>query len=212
MATTQGGTKPAGMREDSVYAAHPALAMESAVARNLEKNTGKPLEAWVRIAREEGPPTLKERAAWLQREHGLGMVMAQVVAEHAEGVALHYDPDGYVEKMFAGKKAGLRPIYDALLELAFELGPDVTVTPCATIVPIRRRYVIAQIKPAALTRIDLGFALKDTPASGRLIDTGGRAKGDRITPRIAITSLDDIDDEVKGWLRRAYEMDGSPKS
>ncbi len=42
---------------------------------------------------------------------------------------------------------------------------------------------------------------------GRLIDTGGFAKRDRITHRIPITCLADIDDEVKRWLKVAYERD-----
>ena len=57
------------------------------------------------------------------------------------------------------------------------------------------------------TRIDLGLALKDTKTSNRLIDTGGFAKKDRITYRIGITSLKDIDAEMKKWLKTAYEMD-----
>jgi hypothetical protein len=74
-------------------------------------------------------------------------------------------------------------------------------------VPLYRNHVFAQIKPATKTRIDFGFALKDTPATGRLIDTGGFAKKDRITHRIPITNLADIDDEVRRWLKKAYEMD-----
>lgn len=73
--------------------------------------------------------------------------------------------------------------------------------------PLYRNHVFAQIKPATKTRIDLGFALKDTPATGRLIDTGGFAKKDRITHRIPISSLADIDDEVRHWLEVAYQMD-----
>ena len=46
-----------------------------------------------------------------------------------------------------------------------------------------------------------------TKAGGRLIDTGGLAKGDRITHRIPIQSLAEIDDEVKRLLKTAYEMD-----
>lgn len=53
----------------------------------------------------------------------------------------------------------------------------------------------------------MGFALGDMKTQGRLIDTGGFAKKDRITHRITITSLDDIDDEVKHWLRVAYDRD-----
>ena len=71
--------------------------------------------------------------------------------------------------------------------------------------PLRQRT--SQIKPTTQTRIDLGFALKDLKATGRLIDTGGFAKKDRITHRIPITSVKDIDDEVKRWLKHAYELD-----
>jgi hypothetical protein len=54
----------------------------------------------------------------------------------------------------------------------------------------------------------MGYALRDTPVSGRLIDTGGFAKKDRITHRIPISSLQELNDEVKRWMRVAYEMDG----
>jgi hypothetical protein len=40
-----------------------------------------------------------------------------------------------------------------------------------------------------------------------LIDTGGFAKKDRITHRFEIMSVDNIDDEVKHWLKIAYDMD-----
>jgi len=114
---------------------------------------------------------------------------------------------GYVEAMFSGPKAALRPLYDALYDLARSLGKEIKISPGKTIVPIYRNHVIAQIKPSTRTRIDFGLALGDTPAGGRLIDTGGLAKKDRITHRIEVQSLDDIDEELKGWLRKAYERD-----
>jgi hypothetical protein len=58
-----------------------------------------------------------------------------------------------------------------------------------------------------MTRIDLGLALKNTKVPKRLIDTGGFAKKDRITHRVEITSMKDIDADVKKWLTIAYEMD-----
>ena len=54
--------------------------------------------------------------------------------------------------------------------------------------PLYRKHVIAQIKPTTRSRIDFGVALKDTKASGKLIDTGGFAKKDRITHRMALAS------------------------
>jgi hypothetical protein len=77
----------------------------------------------------------------------------------------------------------------------------------STIVPLYRNHVFAQIKPTTQTRIDMGFALGDLKPTGRLIDTGGFAKKDRITHRIPITSAADINDEVKHWLKVAYDRD-----
>lgn len=77
-------------------------------------------------------------------------------------------------------------------------------------VPFYRNHVFAQIKPTTNTRVDLGFALTHHKGKlpKRLIDTRGLAKKDRITHRIELTSLDQIDDEVKEWLKAAYELDG----
>ena len=59
------------------------------------------------------------------------------------------------------------------------------------------------------SRIDLGFALTHYKGKlpNRLIDTGGVAKKDRITRRIEITAVEQIDDEVKKWLKTAYDLD-----
>jgi hypothetical protein len=94
-----------------------------------------------------------------------------------------------------------------LLKLGLGVGKEAKACPCQTIVPLYRNHVFAQIKPTTRTRIDLGFALGDKKATGRLIDTGGFAKKDRITHRIEITSLADIDAEVKRWLKVAYDRD-----
>ena len=143
-----------------------------------------------------------------------GMNYAGFIAEASVGKGEALTPEGYlrmagqyVENLFAGPKAGLRPIYEALLAAGLKLGKDVRVSPCQTFVPLYRNHVFAQIKPSTRTRVDLGLALKDTRTPRRLIDTGGFAKKDRITRRIEIASLGDIDDEVRRWMKAAYEMD-----
>jgi hypothetical protein len=199
----------------SLYSVHPGVAMVQKWIADLPEKTGKSLEEWLELIRKSGPATEKERREWLKKEHRLGTNSAWWLAERAEGKGMEDgDPEAYlraaetyVEDMFAGPKAGLRPIYDELLRLGLKQGKDVKACPCKTIVPLYRQHVFAQIKPTTRTRIDMGFALKDTPATGRLIDTGGLAKGDRITHRIPITSLAEIDDEVKHWLKAAYDLD-----
>lgn len=113
----------------------------------------------------------------------------------------------YVDAMYAGRKSALRPLNDALEDLALGLGPDVSLSPGKTIVPVYRRHVIAQIKPATRTRIDFGLALGPLKGKGRLVETGGYAKKDRITHRIAVAALSDIDAELREWLARAYAGD-----
>jgi hypothetical protein len=114
---------------------------------------------------------------------------------------------GYVDAQFAGTRALLRPIYDAILEFGFSLGDDVKVSPGKTIVPFYRNHVFAQVKATTQTRVDLGFCLKGVKPAGRLVSTGGEAKGDRITHRIGMESVKDFDKEVKDWMRKAYAMD-----
>jgi len=192
----------------SLYSPRPGFAHEAASLANLAAKTGKTLEQWIAILKKSGPNSEKERREWLKREHGFTTNYAWFVAERAEGrgTAEQYDPEGMVNAIFSGPKAALRPIYAELLALGLALGKDVKVCPCQTIVPFYRKHVFAQIKAPNRARIDLGLALRDRQPSGRLIETGGFAKKDRITHRIEIARLADIDAEVKKWLRTAYEL------
>jgi hypothetical protein len=202
----------------SLYSVHPGVLMVQKWITELKDKTGRSLEEWVALIKQSGPAEEKACRAWLKEKHGFGTNNAWWLAERAlakddKGIS-EDDPESYlkaaevyVEAMFAGPKAGLRPIYDELLALGLGLADDVKACPCKTIVPLYRHHVFAQIKPTTRTRIDLGFALHDTPATGRLIDTGGLQKKDRITHRIPIASAADIDSEVRRWLWTAYDRD-----
>ena len=202
-------------RKKSIYGVHPGVAMTQKWVAELKAKTGRTLEEWLKLIKKSGPKDEKARREWLKTEHGLGTNSAWWLAERAEGKGSEVgDPEsyleaaeGYVEEMFSGGKAGLRPIYDAILKVGLKVGKDVKACPCQTIVPLYRNHVIAQIKPTTNKRVDIGFALGDMKPKGRLIDTGGFAKKDRITHRIPLESLKDIDDEVKHWLKVAYDRD-----
>jgi hypothetical protein len=198
----------------SNFDVHPSLAMYQTTVAGMKQKTGKSLEEWTALVDKSGPDTEKERREWLQKKHGLGRNYASFIAEQSvgkgdDGTDETYlkQADEYVEKMYSGTKEALYPLFEALMALGRGMGKDVKVCPCQTMVPFYRKHVFAQIKPTTNSRIDLGLALKDTKVPKRLIDTGGLAKKDRITHRIEITSLKDIDAEVKKWLKTAYEMD-----
>lgn len=115
---------------------------------------------------------------------------------------------GYVDAQFSGPRAALRPIYEEILRFALSLGDDVKVSPGKTIIPFYRAHVFAQVKAPTQTRVDLGFCLKGIKPKGRLLDTGGAAKGDRITHRIGLSSVKEFDTEARDWMRKAYMSDG----
>jgi hypothetical protein len=204
----------ARLKSASGYDVHPGVAMATKIMAGMKEKTGRSVGEWMELIEKHAPAGEKERRAWLKEKHGLGINYGWWLAEQSVGKGDDGSPETYLKQaeefvanMFSGAKAGLRPIYDALLKLGRSMGLDVKVCPCQTIVPFYRNHVFAQIKPTTRTRVDLGLALKDSKVPQRLIDTGGFAKKDRITRRIEITSLADIDDGVKKWLKKAYEMD-----
>ena len=199
----------------SLYSVHPGVALMQKWVLDLPAKTGHSIEEWVALVNAEGPATERERREWLKEEHHLGTNSAWWIAERSFGrgeeesspEAYLKAAEAYVEAMFAGAKSGLRPVYDRLLKLGLSLGKDVKVCPCKTIVPLYRGRVFAQIKPTTRTRIDLGFALGEIKGSGRLVANKNWKKGDRLTHLIAISTVDEIDDEVKRWLKTAYDLE-----
>lgn len=201
----------------SIYSVHPGVSMIQRWIVELKGKTGRTVEEWMQHIEEAGPPTEKDCREWLKAEYAFGTNTAWWLSERAFGnpLGLAEDtPAGYLEsapqyvaQMYAGPRAGLRTLHDRIIELARALGDDIRICPCKTIVPLYRRHVFAEIKPASQTRIDLGFALKDEPFTARLSDTGGLLKKNRITHRVAITKLTDIDLQVRRWLKQAYELD-----
>ena len=199
----------------SLYSVHPGVKMIQDWIERLPQKTGKTLDEWADLLRRIGPKEFSEQKSWLKEKYGFGTNESCWIAEYAEGkLPWEGDPrsyllaaETYVENMFSGAKKLLQPLYEQLLTLALAIGSDVKACPCKTIVPLYRNRVFAQIKPTTKTQIDLGLALPKTPFTGKLKDSGGQAKKDRITHFIALTHIQDIDEELIHWLKKAYELD-----
>jgi len=199
------------------YDVHPGVAMVQKWIAELKDKTGRSLDEWIALVKKNGPKDAKARLAWLKAKHGFGTNNAWWISERVDGKNMEEEsPEEYlkaaiefVEAQYAGPKENLRPIYDELLKMGKAIGAGVKVCPCKTMVPLYREHVFAQIKPTTNTRVDMGFALAKYKGKlpKRLIDTGGLAKKDRITHRIELKSVDEIDDEVKKWMKTAYELD-----
>src|SRR5260370_5120412 len=140
---------PRAVQRKSLYGVHPGVDMMQKWVEELPEKTGKTLEQWIELIKKSGLPTEKERRDWLKAEHGLGTNAAWWLAERADGKGMEdSDPkaylkaaERYVEEMFAGSKAGLRPLYDELLKLGLGVGDDVKACPCKTISPLYPNHV-----------------------------------------------------------------------
>jgi len=209
--------KTGAAKTKSLYGVHPGESMVQKWVAELKSKTGGSLEEWLALVKKEGPKDEKSRRGWLKSKYKLGTNSAWWIAERAEGKGTEdSDPEAYlqaavqyVEEQYAGPKEKLRPIYDDLLALGLSQGPDAKACPCKTIVPLYRNHVFAQIKPTTNSRIDLGLSLTHFKGKfpKRIIDTGGAAKKDRITHRIELKSVSEVDAEVKKWLKTAYDLD-----
>jgi predicted transport protein len=153
---------------------------------------------------------MKECVKRLKQEHGLGTNTACIIAMEAcerDSSAIYENSEALVDAMYAGARAGLRPIYEALAKAVKKLGKDVELTPCMTYVGVRRKRQFALIKPTTATRVDLGLGLEDAKPQGRLELAKSLGNG-RITRVIKICSVREVDAEVRRWLKAAFDMAG----
>ncbi len=100
----------------------------------------------------------------------------------------------------------LFPLYETLLAVVKKFWKDVTISPKKGSVSIIRKKQFALIKPATKSRIDLGLKLKDKPTNDRLEHSG--PFGTMCTHRVKLSDIKQIDQELKKWLKEAYQKAG----
>ncbi len=174
---------------------------------NITARTGKPPEQLVELARAAGliEPGIKagQIITWLKENHGLGrghaMAIVAMIKKQAEPEPTR---DEKVARHFSGKKAGWRPAYDGLVQQVTAFGPDANVLAGATYLSLRRagrKFAIVQV---TAERLDVGIKLRDAEANGRLEAAG--TWNSMVTHRVRIQRPAEIDQELLGWLERAY--------
>ncbi|HEX6785931.1 MAG TPA: DUF5655 domain-containing protein [Acidimicrobiales bacterium] len=181
--------------------------MMAAVSSGLRERTGHTLDEWVAMVDAAGLDPLDQNAVrrWLKTEHGVPQNSQWAIADAAARAAGWERPsvEGYVDSQYVGPKAVLRPIYDRLAGELLALGHDVSVEGRSTYTPFVRGRQFAAVAPSTRTRVDLGLRFTDPPASGRLLTTSPVGQ---CTHRVALTEVNEVDDEVRGLMRVAYEQ------
>ena len=166
---------------------------------NMPEKTGKSLEEWKVLLKNKIFAKHSEAVNFLKKEHNVTHGFANTI------VTLSKDdkksPIDLVKDQYTGKES-LFPMYTLIIEAVKKFGNDITITPKKTSVSLIRSKQFALIRPATKTRIDLGLKLKDTPTNDRLENSG--PFGTMCTHRVRITTINEIDNQLKGWLKEAY--------
>jgi hypothetical protein len=155
--------------------------------------------AQLALAREYGFPSWRRLRDEVERR--------RAVLEEPERDA-DADADELVDGQYADRPQ-LRPVLDAVLAAASALGP-VTVQArktCVSLVSPRRTF--AAVQATTKNRVDLGLRLDGLSPAGRLLVARNIASG-TINLRIALGGPGEVDEEVAGWLRRAYDESVAP--
>jgi hypothetical protein len=163
-----------------------------------------------RLGRAPGAVTLSAAQLSVARDYGFASWPRLKAEVERRRAALAGLLTSEADDLIAGQyrdRHRLRPVLDAVLAALPALGP-VTVHARGTIVSlVTPRRTFAVVKATTKSRVDLGLRLDNTQPGGRLLparDIGAA------TVRIPLTAPDEIDEEVLGWLRRAYDENAAP--
>jgi hypothetical protein len=190
------------------------MVMDKAVATqlaNIEKRTGKSLDALATIVKTSGLTRHGELRDMLKRDLGMGHGDANTLVHYvlkSDGVsaaeAAGKDSTAVIDEIYTGPKAALRPIHDAFM-LAVEAFGPFEIAPKKGYVSLRRKKQFAMIGPGANTRVDLGLNLKDVKPPARIV---AQPPGGMCQYKVKLTAASDVDAELIGWVRRAYDAAG----
>lgn len=174
---------------------------------NIEKNTGKKLDEWIRIVNKSGFAKHGELVCFLKEKHGFTHGNANVVVHFAKqshaGAA--ENSDDLIEAQYKGKE-NLKPWYDKLMQEIGKFGKDIQIAPKKAYVSLVRRKQFAILQPSTKTRIDVGLNLKGNP--GDKVAEATTTWNAMCTHRIKIEDEKLLNKDLINWIKQSYDKAG----
>lgn len=179
-------------------------AMAQTMIDNMPAKTGKSLDQWLSILEKTTLAKHGETIKHLKSEYGVTHGFANLIAHHhIAGNGSGNGPSDLVAAQYKGPKAGLLPVYEALVKMVEAFGGDVEISPKKTYVSLRRNKQFALIKASTKNRVDLGISLKGQKP-GKRLEAAGSFSG-MVSHRVRLGGTSDVDAQLEGWLRKAYD-------
>jgi uncharacterized protein DUF5655/uncharacterized protein DUF4287 len=171
---------------------------------NMKANTGKTLDQWLKIARAAKLEKHGQILKHLKTDHGMTHGYANLVAHKTlkSDAGSANNTDDLVTAQYAGPKADLRPIYDAIIKATATFGKDIEIAPKKAYVSLRRNKQFAIIQPSTKTRVDVGINLKGTDPTDRLEASG--SFNSMVSHRVRLEDPKQVNKQLIAWLKKAY--------
>ena len=173
---------------------------------NIQTKTGKTLEQLAALIKASGLTKHGEIRDMLKRDLGLGHGDANTlvhVALKSDGAsAAEGKPaDDVLGEIYAGPKAALRPVHEAIMAAIRPFG-EFEIAPKKGYVSLRRKKQFAMVGPATNTRVEVGLNMAGVPGSGRLEQLPPKGM---CSHRVRLGDVKEVDAELIAWIRKAFD-------
>jgi hypothetical protein len=177
----------------------------ASVQASLERDTGKTLEEWVKLAKKCPETAPKKRTQWLKEKYGLGVNRAAQIFSAAFPEGPGWDePDALLDQLW--KEPEGRAIYEAVAKLVRKDFPEAVVGPRKTFVSFSRKVQFAAILPVKGRKAALGLPLP-VEEGARLEAVKKYPWAERHKSMIVLASPKDVDAEVRRLLKLAWKKE-----
>ncbi|MDT8413879.1 MAG: DUF4287 domain-containing protein [Flavobacteriaceae bacterium] len=170
---------------------------------NLHKNTGRTLQQWIEIVKNQKLDKHGEIIKFLKTEHqftyGFANLVAHKTKETDAGSANNHED--LIIRQYHGEEH-LKKIYERLVSEIQTFGNDIEISTKKTYVSLRRKKQFATLNPATKNRFEIGINLKGQVPKGKLEPEKPNAM---CSHKINLSDINDIDKEIIEWLKIAYE-------
>jgi hypothetical protein len=175
----------------------------ASVREGLERDTGKSMDEWIKIAKKCPETKPKARVDWLRANYGLGVNRAAIVLDAAfAGDNMGWDnPEALIAALW--KNPDQLKIHDALVAHVSKMKGAI-VGEKKSFTGFSRNFQFAAIRPTK-DGVRLGLAVPLT--SSKRLEAPKRNEGwsDRNKGVLVLTSTKDIDTELKTLLKAAFD-------
>jgi hypothetical protein len=178
--------------------------------RNIQSRTGRSIAELHAVITDSGLAKAGERRTLLMQRFQLGYGDANTVAlmygkplpPLEPGAVIASVPAGdALAAIYAGPKAPLRALHDAVIAIVRTFGPF-EEAPKKAYISLRRSKQFAMVGPATRTAIEIGLNAKTLSGSARL---KAMPAGGMCAYTVRVSAPAEIDAELAGWLRTAYD-------